>query len=501
MQVTYVQNGQQKQISEEQAMQMVNQIAEQDMQRALIHLNALTQANPSAHNLLSDFYDKLLGMYLFEELLELTSRRLQQRPDCGIAFSRRLDALQHMYRNDEAIAMLREAYLKDPMDYNAVTHLGGFYKDVGDSEKALVSFNQAIQINPHYAPPYWHRADMVDDHAEMYQAVTEQISLGKVDESRAHFLQFAAYRHAEKMGEYDAAFEHLSFGNGLKRHLLKYDLGQEIAIDEKAKEVFSPERLQALNPESNSDLKPIFILGMPRSGTTLVEQIIASHSQVAGGDEYTALANAVMRAQRASNDRTRVDQWLQTRDNDDWQRIGRAYEDNMRHVRQDKLIFTDKNQFNHRSVGVIKAALPNAKIIMVDRQPMDVLFGCYRQLFGNDGAPFSYQFDELIGLYQSYNSLMDYWCDNTDNLIKRVRYEDLVENTEAVTNDILAYCGLEVEQACYDFHNSDRAVKTLSSQQVRRPIFTDGIDRWKTYQSQLQPLIKHAETAGLALFD
>lgn len=495
--VVYTQNGVQKRISQEQANHMLEQIAATDMQRALVHSLNLTQANPDATELLWSFYERLLTMYMFEELLDLTNKRLASKPDCGVAFSWKLDALRHMFRSSEAIEMLRAAYIKDPRDHNAVTMLGTFYKDEGDFSKALSCFDQSIAVNPSYAPPYWHRAEIVSDHAASLAAVTQQISNSLVHETRAHYLQFAAYKHAEKLGDYQTAYEHLSFGNGLKRNNLKYNLSAELKIDNKAKEVFAPARLESLQNEVFSELRPIFILGMPRSGTTLVEQIIASHSDVAGGDEYTALANAVMRVQRSSPQEGGIDDWLLSRSAQDWIKVGKAYEHNMRFIRGDKTVFTDKNQFNHRSVGVIKAALPNAKIIVVDRNPMDVLFGCYRQLFGGDGAPFSYDYDELIALYNSYNHLIDYWDQNTDNLILRVSYEDLVTHPQRTTDDILEFCGLDLQQSCYDFHQTQRSVKTLSSSQVRQPIFTHGIKRWRTYQTQLGSLVQKAEKAGI----
>ncbi len=497
--VVYTQNGVEKRISQKQAIQMLDQIAATDMQRALVHSLKLTQNNPDATELLWSFYEKLLSMYMFEELLELTNKRLVNTPHCAVAFSWKLDALRHMFRQDEAIEMLRSAYLRDPNDHNIVTMLGTFYKDEGDFDKALSSFNQAITVNPNYAPPYWHRAELCSEHAESLNQVTRQISNSLVHESRAHYLQFAAYKHAERLGDFQTAYEHLCFGNGLKRKTLHYDLQSEVGIDRKATEIFTPIKLNSLDREQSSDLTPIFIMGMPRSGTTLVEQIIASHSEVAGGDEYTALANAVMRVQRSTEHTGGIDDWLSTRNTSDWIKVGKAYEQNMRFIRGNKRVFTDKNQFNHRSVGVIKAALPNAKIIVVDRQPMDVLFGCYRQLFGGDGAPFSYDYDELVGLYKSYYNLINYWDENTNGLIYRVRYEQLVTEPKTAIDGLLTFCGLNTEQACYDFHKTKRSVKTLSSSQVREPIFTRGINRWLNYETQLSGLVQKAQNAGIEI--
>ncbi len=512
--ITYVQNGEHKTISQEQAIHMLDSIAENDMQRALVHYLKLTDANPDADSLRQRFYDTLLNMYMFDELLELSDKRLKTVPNCQIAFSSKLNALRHMFRNKEAIDMLRAAYLEHPEDYEAVTILGNFYKDEGHFDRALVSFDHAITVNPNYAPPYWYRADLSKDNGKDYDATIKQIADSNTQNEYAHYLHFAAYKHAEKQKDYQTAFEHLSIANGLKRHTIQFDLAQEIAIDQRAIEIFNADHLAQFHHQkkqceeathqsrlSDNGLRPIFILGMPRSGTTLVEQIIASHSSVAGGDEYTALANAIMRVQRASMannpNAVDVDQWLASLTTPDCIKIGRAYEHNMRHVRGEKSVFTDKNQFNHRSVGVISAALPNAKIIVVDRNPMDVLFGCYRQLFGGDGAPFSYQFNELVHYYRSYNSLIDHWCNNTTNLIMRVSYEELVHNSTQTTNRILDFCELDLEQACYDFHQSTRSIKTLSSTQVRQPIFTHGVGRWKTYELQLSNLVSEAKKAGL----
>jgi len=496
-QVNYMQDGVQKSAPEDQVIQMLNSIARQDPQRALLHYRSLCDNNPQAQNLLQAFYQTLLNQFMFEELLEVTNQRLRVFPNCMLSFSSRIDALEQMFRNQEVIETLTQVASLNPNDPISTNKLGIFYKSAGDSDKARQHFQDAISRNPAFAPPYWHNSELsLDPEADLY-SVRKAIASGQVANEGDHYLHFAAYRLAEKMGDFEQAFEHLQIANGMKRRLLNYDVEAELNIDESAKSVFTPDYLRSISCNSESTICPIFILGMPRSGTTLVEQIIASHSHVSGGDEYTALANAIMRTQQQSQFQGNVEQWLATRTDSDWRRIGHLYEHNTRFIRNGKNVFTDKNQFNHRSVGIIKAALPNAKILIVERNPMDVAFGCYRQLFGGQGAKFSYQYDEIAKTYVSYIGLLDHWEACTDGLIKRIKYEDLVQQPEENIKQILSFCGLEFEQQCVDFHQNKRTVKTLSSSQVRRPIFTHGINRWQQYQAWLVPLINEMEKAGI----
>lgn len=495
--IVYVQNGKRQTMPESQAIYMIEQIAQKDIQRALHYYHRLSHENPHAEQLLWKFYDTLLNMYMFEELLQVTNARLQQIPSCTVSFSWKIEALQHMFRNQEVVELLSALVTASPNNTASWSTLGSFQKDVGDFNAAEHSFRKALALDPTFASAYWHLCEFSHCPADDLSNVQSIIYSQQVADEQNHFLHFAAYRLAEKEGLYEDAFEHLQLANTMKRRTIEFDPQHEINIDRSAKEVFNPQRMQNLEAAPKSDLRPVFIMGMPRSGTTLVEQIIASHSEVAGGDEYTALANAVMRAQRHSSSEESLHDWLNSRTTKDWHQIGRLYEENTRFIRKDKLVFTDKNQFNHRSIGLIKASLSNAKIIIVDRNPMDVAFGCYRQLFGGNGARFCYQFDELAKVYASYMQLIDYWQSVTDDLILRVKYEDLVQNQAQVSKEILKFCGLEWQDNCLEFYKTKRSVKTLSAQQVRQPIFTQGIDRWKHYESQLAPLAKELKAVGL----
>jgi tetratricopeptide (TPR) repeat protein len=269
-----------------------------------------------------------------------------------------------MFRNHEAIALLEAITQGNPDNVLSWNSLGRFHNDVGNVQDAKACFNRAVEIKPSFAAAHWNRSAHSSNIDADLKAVKKLIASNEVALQDTHYLHFTAYRYCEKLERCDDAFEHLQIANAMKRRTFDYDLSAELSIDENAMAVFNTELMQSLEKPDKSDFRPTFIIGMPRSGTTLVEQnlveqiiveqnlveqIIASQSNVAGGDEYTALANAIMQSQRKSDFNGQIDQWLATRNSDDWQKMGRLYEHNMRFVRGDKKVFTDKNQFNRHS--------------------------------------------------------------------------------------------------------------------------------------------------------
>lgn len=476
---------------------MVDTIARRDLKRALHYFYKLCSENPQADKLLWKFYDTLMNMVMFEQLLEVTSERLQKVANCRIALIWKIEALQHMFRNQEAIALMEKMVAGNPSDYRTLSALGTCHKQQGNNDKAVWCFNRAIEQNHYFAAPYWLRVDISEAPQENLQALQTLIASNQCPDDQQHFLHFAASNYSDRLQLFDQAFQHLQLANSYKRRSFEYDVNDDLDADLQARELLGHDLIRKFSSKRESALRPIFIMGLPRSGTTVVEQIISSHSDVSAGEETTALASAIRKAHILSKSSASIDQWLASRHQTDWDWIGGAYERNMRFARGDKNVFTDKNQFNYRSIGIIKAALPNAKIIVIDRDPLDVCFSMYRQLFVGSDVKFGYQFDEMVKAIASYQGLMSYWQDVTDNLILRVNYEDIVADISTETDKILSFCGLGPQQACYDFQQNQRVVKTLSSAQVREPLFTDGVGRWKTYETQLQTLQKMLSQAGL----
>ena len=242
----------------------------------------------------------------------------------------------------------------------------------------------------------------------------------------------------------------------------------------------------------SSSNEPIFILGLPRVGSTLVEQILASHSMV---DATHELPNILATSHKlnlriAQNNESRYPDILLSLSAPQLKLIGENYINDSEVFRKDGVYFIDKMPNNFRHIGLIKLILPNAKIIDIRRNSMSACFSCYKQLFA-EGQEFTYSLERLGNYYNNYIDLMNHWNKVLPNQILSVNYEDLVNNFENTVKEILDYCKLPFEEACIEFYNSKRSVKTPSAQQVRQPIYTSGLDYWKNYDPYLDELKKH----------
>ncbi|RYZ82878.1 MAG: sulfotransferase, partial [Moraxellaceae bacterium] len=228
----------------------------------------------------------------------------------------------------------------------------------------------------------------------------------------------------------------------------------------------------------------IFICGMPRSGTTLVEQIVASHGRVTGGEELSELSKAAASVLNLKSVDKPFPDWASDLQGEDWYLIGQEYMRRTQNFHRTEY-FTDKMPLNYKALGVVHLALPSAKIINCMRNPLDTVIGCYKQLFG-DGLRFTYDLDELIEIYISYRKVMDHWKSQFPEKILDVHYENLVLNQESETRRMLDFLELDWSNDCLNFHKNSRPVYSASSSQVRQPIFKTSISGWRNYESQLE---------------
>jgi hypothetical protein len=305
-------------------------------------------------------------------------------------------------------------------------------------------------------------------------------------ECRVHFA-FSLGKAYEDLKEYDLAFEHYAMANQLHRDTIAYDPVQTGIAHERMRDVFSREFFSGGNTASRcQDADPIFILGLPRSGSTLLEQILASHSQVDGTSELTDIS---MIAQGLSQPRSGqvFPQCMLELSEEAIRALGQQYLDQTRRHRQDAPFFTDKMPNNFAYVGFIKTILPNAKIIDARRHPMDSCFGCFKQHFAK-GQTFTYDLFELGEFYLEYCQLMDHWDAVLPGQVLRVQYEEVVADLETQVRRILAFCDLPFEEECIHFHETKRAVRTASSEQVRQPIYAGSVQTWKRYGAHLDGL-------------
>jgi len=442
--------------------------------------------NPASQRFRGAYYQLLCDQEMKTELIDLTKAYLKKQPRDPLALTYLSHGLRLCGRIPEAVSYLEKLYKLNPGDPVTLNSLGSAYKGMGDFDLAEKFLSRAITIKPDYGVAYWNKSDI--SHTENEDLLNIKTALAKVSEpSNAHYFNFCAYRILEKQGEYEQAFAHLKTGNEQKRSILDYRVEADLAIDEAIRQTFTPEFMQQHAQKGFDELEPIFIFGMPRSGTTLVEQIVASHPDIIGADELSALGDATREIQRKYRIGGQFPHTLKELPQNGWQEIGEAYARLTEPMRDGQQRFTDKALLNFKTAGFIRLCLPKAKLVLVERNPMDLGFGCYRQLF-SQGLKFSYDFDELARYYASFFKLGKHWEDLLGNDLLRIKYEDLVANPEPEIRKILAHCELSEDPACFTPHKTKRSVRTLSASQVREPISTKNIGRWRQYGSQLQPL-------------
>ena len=369
---------------------------------------------------------------------------------------------------------------------------GHALKTVGRQNDAITAYRRAYQVRPDCGDAYWSLANLKTyrfDDAEIAQMRDRQDSPMTALDDRYH-LCFALGKALEDRGDYADAFGYYQRGNTLKRDELGYDwrrISKEIALQI---EHATPELFAAKAGSGATAADPIFIVGLPRAGSTLLEQILASHSKVEGTMELPnilALAHRI-NGRRRIDDEPRYPANLGELSPDEFKAFGEAFiRDTAIHRKSGTPFFIDKMPNNFRHIGLIHLILPNAKIIDARRDAMACCFSGFKQLFA-EGQEFTYGLEEVGRYYRDYVDLMDHWDKVLPGKVLRVQYESVVADLDTQVRRILDYCGLDFEAACVNFHENDRAVRTASSEQVRQPIFKSGLDQWENFSPYLTEL-------------
>ncbi|WP_343525518.1 sulfotransferase [Sphingomonas sp.] len=375
----------------------------------------------------------------------------------------------------------------------AGTHLarGHALKTIGRQEEAVAAYRAAYGTQPDFGDAYWSLANLktyrfTDDEMRAMAAAAQ--APGTSIDDRAH-LHFALGKAHEDRRDHAAAFAHYDAGNRLRREQSRYDAdAMDREMDAQIR-FFTPELIARMAGTGEPSDAPIFIVGLPRAGSTLVEQILASHSRVEGTLE---LPNIMALAHRL-NGRRRADEGelypdcLGELGGEDFARFGREFLDETQVHRTGRPHFTDKMPNNFRHIGLIHLILPNARIIDARRDPMDCCFSGFKQLFA-EGQEFTYGLEEVGRYYRGYVRLMAHWDAVLPGKVLRVQYEDMIDDLERQVRRILDHCGLAFEQSCLDFHKTRRSVRTASSEQVRQPIYRSGMAQWRPFEPWLDPL-------------
>ena len=398
------------------------------------------------------------------------------------------NALGFMGETDKAIGSYRKAIEINPGHKDAHNGLGNMLSDMGEIDAAIVSYRRAIEIDPGNANVYRSLSNIknfseYDDDIHSMESLhsAENIS----NEQKMH-LKFGLGKAYEDLGKYEKSMEIILQANHLKRASFEYSISEAEDLFRNIKSIFSLEFFADRKGTGNPDQTPIFILGMPRSGTSLVEQILASHPDVFGAGELHDLR--ILTSKISNTDSSReFPECVVDLDSVALEKLGIEYITRIRNYSEDSKYVTDKMPYNFLRIGLIKSILPNACIINCTRDPMDNCLSLFKNYFPK-GHAYSYDMTELGQYYNLYLDLMAYWKNTLPGFIYDLSYESLVADQDLQTRQLLDYCHLPWDDACLDFHKTRRKVRTASNAQVRRPIYKDSVKLWKQYENQLDPL-------------
>jgi len=364
-------------------------------------------------------------------------------------------------------------------------------KALGRQAEAIESYRTAAAVREDFGDAYWSLANLktyrfTDNELSRMRTIESQLATPKVD--RLH-LCFALGKALEDRGEYAESFQYYERGNALKKAEGRYRPETVERNKRLQMRICTPEFFAARQGAGCPDAAPIFVVGLPRSGSTLIEQILASHTQVEGTMELAHIPRMVLELQgrEVAGEDPRYPRVLGELDLEVFRQLGESYLNDTRAYRTGKPRFIDKMPNNFRHIGLLQLILPNAKIIDARRDAMACCFSNFKQLFAG-GQEFTYSLEDLGRYYRDYLELMDHWDRVLPGKILRVQHEDVVEDLPREVRRLLDFCGLDFEPQCVEFHKTMRSVRTASSEQVRRPINRDGLDQWRHYEPWLGPL-------------
>ncbi|WP_158240743.1 sulfotransferase family protein [Telmatospirillum siberiense] len=453
---------------------------------------------------------------------------LALHPDFAEAYNNLGNSLQGLKRADLALACHRAAVALLPGDAKSYNNLGSALQTLGGAGEALACYRRATTLAPAYAEAHYnigtalldtgdavgaygafrlaidlaprrgcfHRmlaetgkvAPDGPDLRRMEDLAADMASLPEADRMELHFALSKVYADA---GRQEDSFRQMLAGNRLKRQSLVYDEAATLQALARLPEIYTPELLARESKAGFSSRLPIFIVGMPRSGTTLIEQILASHPQVFGAGELRDLQHLADEWTRSSG--LPLPEAAPLLPKEAWRRLGAAYVDAVARRAPGHPHIVDKMPGNFAQIGLIRLALPEAKIIHAVRDPVDTCLSFFSKLFSGR-HPFAYDLAELGRYYRAYDALMAYWRRTlpTDVMLE-VRYEEVVADMEGQARRILEHCGLEWDPRCLDFHRTQRVVRTASAMQVRQPLYATSVGRWHVYGDLARPLLDALE--------
>jgi tetratricopeptide (TPR) repeat protein len=393
--------------------------------------------------------------------------------------------------HDQAVAIYKTIIANGHDTAGVSLSLGHTLKTIGRHEEAVVAYRSCLDQKDDLGDAYWSLANLKvfkfsDQDIDDMRRITAREPISRED---YFHIAFALGKALEDKKEFEESFVWYRRGNAIRRRLVRYSADANHADHHDIKSFFTPNIFTSRTGAGCDDPAPIFIVGLPRAGSTLLEQILASHSQVEGTQELPDIISIArsLNKKKSPDDAAQYPGVLEHLTDLDLKALGEEYIERTRIHRTDKPLFIDKMPNNFSHIGLISLILPNAKIIDARRHPMACCFSGYKQLFAK-GQNFTYDLKDIGRYYADYVELMSHWNQVLPGKVLRVHYEDMVSDTTGQVHRLLEYCGLEFEESCLRFYENTRAVKTASSEQVRQPIFKSGLEQWRHYDAYLEPL-------------
>jgi len=443
---------------------------------------AINNLGLTYHNM----YDLKNAQHYYERAIEINPKFTHPISNLG-------NVKKELNNYEEAIKCYKLALSIDNKLYIVIHNLGLAYQALGRFEESKKYFESVLKINTKFTRADRSlsmslKYDINNPHLKIMENKIKDQSLNDFQKIELHFGLGKAY---EDIKNYKKSFENYKLGNKIKRDAIKYQINDDVKLFENIKNSFSSIDFQNLENVGNKSDKMIFILGMPRSGTTLVEQIIANHKNVYGAGELRDLTQ-IIKENFLVNDKIKFPEKFNIKDQNFFSNMGTKYLENLDRYNTNKNYITDKAPLNFKWIGLIKLILPKSKIIHCTRDPKDTCLSLFKNFFEGE-LNFSYNLEEAAKYCKLYQNLMEFWKQLLPDFIYDISYEKLVENQEFESRKLLDFCNLDWDKNCLTFYRNKRGIVTASFAQARKPIYKNSVKSWQNYKNELLPMFKILE--------
>lgn len=477
-------------------------IQAQDWRSAIACIDRALSREPHDPKLLLNRAQCLLALGRLPDAGEAAAAAQRNAPSDPVLLDAIGSLFSHANDQKRALAAFDQAVTLAPQNPHFIFNRATVHRFLGNLAEAESDYDRVIDLNPADYEAYKNRSELRTQSVDVnHIGELEELAAQSIPEWRGYVqVRYALAKEYEDIGNYEKSFQYLHQGAKKRREHMRYDVAADVATVDWIIDAFPAapnEAAQYRGDDAPSDA-PIFIVGLPRSGTTLVDRILGSHSKVVSAGEINHFALSIVdavRRRRGAAQLPRRDLIAHSADLD-FPALGRDYLQRARYAASAAIRFTDKMPLNYLYCGLIRRALPNAKIVHLTRQPMAACYAMYKTLF-KDGYPFSYDLGEIGRYYIGYRRLMDHWQATMPAAIYSMSYEALVGDQLGETRKLLDFCGLEWQDACVEFHRNPSPTTTASAAQVRRRIYDSSVTQWRNYATQLAELNSLLGAAGI----